>query len=189
MSNHTLMKSFIFYFNYFDDLQKNVAKERQCILYTDCSLIWADLKLRAGIEQCCFVLFIRFYSFIHERHREGVRSRQKQAPHGVGSPMWGSIPGPEIMVWATQGLHIVFSLPLFLWLLITNNIDLLMVVSKVSFKDICFWGDKARPFKENREISDRRGGIQLGQNLDGEGLCLSFGRLLWGHLLELIKPP
>ena len=44
-----------------------------------------------------FNIYIRFYLFARERehpHELGEGQREKQTPHGAGSPMWGLIPGP-----------------------------------------------------------------------------------------------
>ena len=49
------------------------------------------------IHEDIFFFFLRFYLFIHERHkarvRERERQREKQAP--CREPMWDSIPGHE----------------------------------------------------------------------------------------------
>ena len=54
-----------------------------------------------GITSMCWTsgflgFFLRFYSFIHERHRERGRDtgRGRSRLH-AGSPMWDSIPGPQ----------------------------------------------------------------------------------------------
>ena len=79
---------------------------------------WLSNKLPflCFLSPVLFFFFLRFYLFIHKRHREGGRNkgRGKRSRLRAGSPMWDLIPGLRdhalsqrqmLNHWATQASH------------------------------------------------------------------------------------
>ena len=56
----------------------------------------AQATQRACSQEVAFFFSLRFYLFIHERHRERSRDPGRgRSRLPTGSPMWDSIPGPQ----------------------------------------------------------------------------------------------
>ena len=61
-------------------------------MYSEHSILTVEVHCQK-IHRNLFFFFLRFYLFIHERHREQQRHRQKSLPEG--NLMQYSIPGPQ----------------------------------------------------------------------------------------------